>query len=206
MSIINKIIIFFVVFFVLILAVLFYIIMPTIHEIKKLNQYIYQEQKDLELKFQIGKKNKEIRKNFLKIKPSLSQLDNIYLKKDKKIELFTFLEKIAQKHNLELNIDLLPLGSSEKIVSLKLELEGEYFDFLKYLIDLEKFDLYININEILINDITSKTPIEDFSAPSFLNNNFQKEKIEKEKFGKIKATLFGKIYQKEKDFFNDNLF
>ena len=205
MSIINKILIISASFFVSILFVIFFIISPTIHEIKKLNQYIYQEQKDLEIKYQTGKKNKEVRQNFSKIKPYLVQFDNIYLVEDKKIEFFTSLEKIAQKHNLEFNIELLPLESSEKIVSLKLELEGEYFDFLKYLIDLEKSDYYININEILINDITSKTQTEDFSAPYF-NNNPQKEKIEKGGFGKIKATLFGKVYQKEKDFLKDNLF
>lgn len=205
MSTINKIIIIFIIFFVSILFILFYIITPAIFEIKKLNQYIYQEQKDLEIKFQTGKKIRELRQDFLKVKPYFSQFNNIYLTEDKKIEFFTILEKTAQKYNLKLDLNLLPAKSSE-IISLKFDIEGEYFDFLKYLIDLEKLDYYINFNEILIKDAALKTQIEDFVSFSFLDDYFQKEKIEKEKFGKIKAVLFGEIYQKEKNFFNDNLF
>ncbi|MBI4652958.1 hypothetical protein HY750_01770 [Candidatus Kuenenbacteria bacterium] len=205
MSTINKIIITSAIFLISILLILFYIILPTINEIKKLNKYIYQEQKDLEIKFQIGETIKKIRQNFLKIKPYFPQLNNIYLTEDKKIEFFTLLEKTAQKCNLKLDLNLLPLESSE-IIALQFDLEGEYFDFLKYLIDLEKLDYYININKILIKDVTLKTQTEDLISFSFLDTYFQKEKINKENFGKIKAVLFGEIYQKEKDFLKDSLF
>jgi hypothetical protein len=205
MSIINKIIIIFIVFFISISLILFYIIIPTVREIKKLNEYIYQEQKDLEVKFQKVRRIKKIRQNFLKIEPYFPQLNSIYLTEDKKIEFFTFLEKIAQKHNLKLDLNLLPIESSEVIV-LQFDLEGEYFDFLKYLIDLEKLDYYININKILIKDVVLKTQTEDLISFSFLDAYFQKEKNNKKNFGKIKAILFGEIYQKEKDFLKDNLF
>jgi preprotein translocase subunit YajC len=206
MSTINKIIIISIIFFISISLILFYIIIPTVREIKKLNEYIYQEQKDLEVKFQKMGKIKKIRQNFLKIKPYFPQLNNIYLTEDKKIEFFTILEKTAQKHNLKFDLNLLPIESS-KIIALQFDLEGEYFDFLKYLIDLEKLDYYININKILIKDVALKTQTEDLISFSFLDAYFQKEKNNKKNFGKIKAILFGEIYQKEKDFLlKDNLF
>ncbi|MFH1838493.1 MAG: hypothetical protein ABH808_03305 [Candidatus Kuenenbacteria bacterium] len=205
MSTINKIIITSIIFLGSISFILFYIIFPTINEIKKINQYLYQEQKDLEIKFQTGEKIRETRQDFLKVKPYFSQFNNIYLTEDKKIEFFTILEKTAQKHNLKLDLNLLPTESHE-IISLEFDLEGEYFDFLKYLIDLEKLDYYINFNKISIKDADLKMQIEDFASFSFLDAYFQKEKIEKENFGKIKAVLFGIIYQKEKDFLKNDLF
>jgi len=200
MLIIKKTIIFFVILLALICFVLFYIIIPTVNEIKKLNKYIYQEQKDLEVKFQTGKKIREIRQDYLKIKPYMVQFNNIYLTEDKKIEFFTTLEKIAQKYNLEININLLPLEFSE-IISFKFELSGEYFDFLKYLIDLEKLDYYVNIDEILIKDVAFKAQTESFSDFSF-----SKAYSKKEKFGKVKVILSGKVYQKEKNFLDGGLF
>ncbi|MEK7167255.1 MAG: hypothetical protein AAB732_02495 [Patescibacteria group bacterium] len=201
MSTINKIIITCALFLILVLSILFFIIFPTIRAIKELNQYIYQEQKNLEVKFQSGKKIKETRQNFLKIKPYLSQINNIFLIEDKKIEFFSILEKIAQKYNLKFNLNLIFLESPEKI-SLKFDLEGEYFNFLKYLIDLERLDYYININEISINEITSETQEKNFFL---LEKSAQKETIKGS--GKIKAILLGEIYQKKKeDLINDKLF
>ena len=120
---------------------------------------------------------------------------------DKKIEFFSILEKIAQKYNLKFNLNLIFLESPEKI-SLKFDLEGEYFNFLKYLIDLERLDYYININEISINEITSETQEKNFFL---LEKSAQKETIKGS--GKIKAILLGEIYQKKKeDLINDKLF
>ncbi len=186
----------FVSFFAFILLILFYIIIPTINEIKKINQYIYQERKDSEIKFQISKKNKEIRQNYFKIKPYFSRLNDIYLIEDKKIDFFVFMEKKAQERNLKINTNLFPLESANAL-AFKIELEGIYFDFLKFLIDLEGTDYYININEISINDALINVQTGDFFVPTYLK---------KEKFGSVKVILSGEIYQKEKNFLDNNLF
>lgn len=135
---------------------IYFIILPTIQDIKKISDAVYAERVDLEKKYMRGQLLKKTLEDFEKIKPEKEKLASIFINPGKELEFITALEKIAGRYNLKQNIQLPTI--SEKIgektyypLPLEVVINGDFIEILKYLKDLERLNYYFNIASINIS-------------------------------------------------------
>jgi Tfp pilus assembly protein PilO len=139
-------------FLVIIFIIFHFFIAPTLNDIKKLSNDIIFQKIDLENKLINEKKLISLNEKILKIEPQLEKLDQIYINKNRDLEFITTMEGMAEKNSMNQKIIFDPstgvVEQDYKKVLLNFELNGNYFNFLKYLNDLETLPYYINIFNI----------------------------------------------------------
>lgn len=95
------------------------------------------------------------------LQSQLAVFDKSVLQKGREIEFIQFLEELGFVHNMEQDINLNEIDpvSLEAVfphARLTLTLEGDFFDFLAYLTDLEKATYYVNVRSINLADEPSQ--------------------------------------------------
>ncbi|NUM25165.1 MAG: hypothetical protein HUU49_00905 [Candidatus Buchananbacteria bacterium] len=132
----------------------YFIILPTINDIKKISNDVYLERLDLEKKYLKGQLLKKTMEDFEKIKPEKNKLANIFIKEGKELEFITALESISSQYKLE---QTLKLGTKQDqgsgtyhAVPLEIVVKGTFVDTLKYLNELEKLNYYYSISSIAL--------------------------------------------------------
>lgn len=131
--------------------IIYFIIIPTVNEIKNISKAIYAERLDLEKKYQRGQLLRETISNFEKIKSEKEKFAKSFVAEGKELEFITTLEQISEKHNINQSLSL--KKSQEKngsknfyhTLPLEINLSGDFIDILKYLNDIEKINYYLNI-------------------------------------------------------------
>lgn len=140
-----------------------FIIYPSFKEIKEMSNEIYKQKEQLEKLYLAGQFLKPTQKQYEKIKPQTSELSKMFIIKNQELEIISALENIASKNNLKQKIDLEepkenpatgklennPIRKYQPL-TLNIQITGNYINFLKYLIDLETLDYYINIKDFRI--------------------------------------------------------
>lgn len=134
--------------------VVYFIILPTIQDIKKISDGVYNERMDLEKKYLRGQLLKKTIENFEKVKPEKDRLSSIFIKEGEELKFITKLEEIAAFHNLKQDLGLQAVkdgGSGFHSVPSGVSVQGEFINILKYLKDLQQLNYYFNIFSITIN-------------------------------------------------------
>jgi Tfp pilus assembly protein PilO len=91
----------------------------------------------------------------------LDSLENIYINASRKLEFITTLEGAAAKNGVEqkLNLDLkFNSDGTIKKVPIIIEISGSFASVMNYLIALETFSYYININSF---DLSFSAPAKE---------------------------------------------
>ena len=136
--------------FLVLLALIIFIIYPAIQEIININQEIKQERSALERKIALGLNIKKITRDFEEIKKSIDQLDKIFIVKNHELEFITELENLATARavTLEINQDFngQEMGDNTKQAALELKITGNYVNLINFLQALENRPYYYNID------------------------------------------------------------
>jgi len=148
----NKIIASLIGLALVILSLLYFIVIPTTREIKIMGNDIEAQRVDLEKKYIKGQSLKQLTENLKKIEPKLELLDKVFVIKNHELEFITTLENQANKNQISQKINLSPPQATEnpglEKISLQLYAKGEFIKQLKYLMDLESLNYYINIKSL----------------------------------------------------------
>ena len=152
MPIKQKIIIAVIIVLILSGIISYFIVLPTINDIKKISNDVYLERLDLEKKYLKGQLLKKTMEDFEKIQPEKEKLISIFIKEGEELKFITALEKLSSEYELEQE---LKLGSKQDLGSsiyyalpLEIIIKGKLIDTLKYLRDLERLNYYYNINAV----------------------------------------------------------
>lgn len=151
----RKIIIYLIIFLIATCSIIYFIILPTVNEIKRISNDIYLERVDLEKKYQRGQLLRVTIKNFETIKPKKSKLESVFINEGEELKFITSLEKIANDNNLnqEIKVQEKKIERQENNyypLSLAISIRGEFINIMKYLQSLEKLNYYFNISAINI--------------------------------------------------------
>ncbi|MFH1583011.1 MAG: hypothetical protein ABIB72_01685 [Candidatus Falkowbacteria bacterium] len=145
----NKITASLVGFLVIILSLIYFIVIPTIKDIKTMGQTIEAQREDLEKKYIKGQSLRQLTENLSKIEPNLELLDQIFINKNRELEFITSLENEANKNQVSQKINLNAPEKAEnqnfQKTSLQLVTNGGFIKQLKYLMSLENLRYYINV-------------------------------------------------------------
>ncbi len=151
----NKITASMIIFLALILSLIYFIVIPTIAEIKSMGTAIEAQREDLEKKYLKGQSLKQLTENLSKIEPKLELLDQIFINKNRELEFITSLENEANKNQITQKINLNAPEKTEnqnfQKTNLQLFTKGGFINQLHYLINLEKLSYYINIKLLEIS-------------------------------------------------------
>ena len=138
--------------------IIYFIILPTIKDIKKISDDVYTERVDLEKKYLRGQLLRKTIEDFEKIKPEKDKLTSVFIIEGEELNFITDLEKIASSYDLEQNLDLQPnkneINGFYYSLPLEIKIQGGFIEILKYLHDLDKLNYYINLSSITINTDT----------------------------------------------------
>jgi Tfp pilus assembly protein PilO len=133
-------------------CLIYFIVIPTMRDIKVMGQDIENQRIDLETKYIKGYTLKQLTENLKEIQPKLSQLDQVFINKNRELEFITTLENRADQAsvNQKINLSSPQTAANQKFQknSLQLSTQGEFNQQLKYLMDLEALSYYINVNLI----------------------------------------------------------
>jgi len=140
--------------FICLLLVSVFIVYPSIKEIKKISNQINEQKEKLEKFYMEGCFLKPTKNQYEKIEPQIAELSKIFIHENQELDLITNLENIASKNNLKQKIELKELKEDTKTqakyetLPLTIKIIGNYLNCIKYLIELEALNFYINIDEI----------------------------------------------------------
>lgn len=155
----NKIIINLIGFMGVFFCLVYFIVVPTIIDIKSMGSEIDAQRIDLEKKYIKGQSLKQLNENLKKIEPKLNLIDQIFINKNRELEFITSLENEAAKNQITQKINLSSGQATEnqefKKSSLQLLTSGGFSSQLSYLTDLESLSYYINIKLLELTPASS---------------------------------------------------
>lgn len=149
----------------------FFIILPSCRDIKKVSSEIRDEREYLEKLYLRGQHLKEVKKNFKDIEPHINDLEKIFIAPGEEVGFITSLENLAADKGIEQKLELenLPTAKSKgeerimpyETLPLTITLQGTFPQLITYLIGLELLDYYVTINSLTIINASVKaaTPI-----------------------------------------------
>ena len=187
----NKIIVNLVTFFLISSIIICLIIIPTINNIKELRVNIVTQKIDLEKKIAKEKNMNILSEKLNKIEPQLEKFDKIFINQNRELEFITTLEEVANNNHVRQKISLDPLlGQSEQIykkIPLGLNIQGKFYNLVKYLTNLETLNYYINIKSL---EITTAPSAGSALLPAKYDN------IKEEQRGNINLVILADTYWK----------
>lgn len=141
------------VFGLLLAALVFTVIIPSIAEIRQIRQQVYEERVRLEKLFVRGQLQKKVRENYNRIKETAGWLDNILLKENQELQYITALESAADKIGLELKIVVDEQsrlsGQPLSVLGFTFNLSGSWPKIVSFLAALENMPYYTNVLEVV---------------------------------------------------------
>lgn len=157
----NKIIISILIFIIALAALIWFIVLPTVGDIKKMGDDIEAQRVDLEKKYIKGQSLKKLSENLKIIEPQLNKLDQIFINSNRELEFITKLEEIANANAVTQKINLGAAskdtgGSDYQIMPLQLFTQGTFGGQINYLKKLESLNYYINIKSIELSAATAQ--------------------------------------------------
>lgn len=151
----DKLLITLIIIPIFLIALSLLIICPLIQDIRILSDQIHRERVELERLYQEGQLLRKVRSDWEKIKPELTSLEGVLLKKDGELEFITTLENLGDQNEIKETIHLDPqdqiVRDKVRLLPLRLKLTGEFSKIFQYLNSLEKLDYYINISSLSFN-------------------------------------------------------
>lgn len=132
-------------------AILVFIDIPAVKNIKKMKDEIEFQRVDLEKKYVKSQRLKKMVLSVGKIETEIARLNNIFVNENRQLEFITRLESTAQKNSLvqEINLSKADTGTNGyKNSNLYIKASGNFDNLVNYLADLEAFEYYVNISDM----------------------------------------------------------
>ncbi|TSC96079.1 MAG: Uncharacterized protein Athens101410_232 [Parcubacteria group bacterium Athens1014_10] len=157
-------------------SILVFVTYPAIREIKSLSQEIYNYRLHLEKLYLKGQILKNIVEELKKVEPYIEKISKVLIGKNEELGFIVSLEKLADDNQLIQNLKIDPAqkidSNNYKIMPVQIALQGDFTNLIKYLIELNKLDYYINIKNLSIQKIGKTSQINIFlEANTYGENN-----------------------------------
>ena len=178
---------------VIIGAVIYFIIIPSIEDIKNIQNAVYLERLDLEERYQKGQSLRKSQEDFRNNKEKVRLLTSVFIQKGNELEFLNQLEKIAEDNKLVLEKKLSDPGEATyinhgfKSLPLELNIGGDFSDMVNFLRQLETIDIYIDLGQLslskigkLKNSSLASDTLDQYNVSAKFNGLtfWQEEKIE----------------------------
>lgn len=138
--------------------ILFFIIIPTIRNIKQIADDTYDLRVFLEKQNERALAAKVTQKRAAKVKEAVANYPKYIFKKGDELKLITGFETIAVKNGVSQLINSTNLDKiSDNKATISLSITGKYDKVLKYLVDIEMMDNYVIIESMQLSPLYGRT-------------------------------------------------
>lgn len=163
-------------FCLFIFVVVYFVIIPSVRDIKNIRDEIELQKTDLERKYIRGQSLRKMTEKLNRAEEKIHVLDKVFIGQDYGLEFVTTLEEVASKNNITQKINLLSPTEADngfyKMIPLQLYSQGESSRQMNYLVGLETLDYYINIKSLELSSGSRLAPAGDSEAPASQVNLF----------------------------------
>lgn len=153
----QKMILFPISWILFVFLIINFIALPAIKDIKNLKTEIIDQKVDLEKKIVKERNMNKVSAKIEEIEPQIEKFEKIFVNQNRELEFITVIEDIAEKNGLSQKINLLTASAKQshayKTIPLNIDVGGNFTNFVKYLIDLESLNYYINVKNIQIDSL-----------------------------------------------------
>ena len=140
------------IFVLFIFSIIYFIVVPSVKEIKAIKKDIEEQRIDLERKYLKGQNLKKLSEKLKKVEDQIEILDNIFVDKSQDLEFVTTIEETAGRNSVLQKINLLPFQADEegafRVVPIQLFTQGSFINQLNYLIGIETLSYYLNVKTL----------------------------------------------------------
>jgi Tfp pilus assembly protein PilO len=155
----SKIIISFLGFFLIILSIIFFVVVPSVRDIVNIKNNIEEQRLELERKYVKGQSLRNLSKKIETVEKRMDEVNNIFVDIDKGLEFITALENLAESkkiiQKINITLDNESGGDEFEKIPIQLYTQGIFKNQMEYLLGIELMDYYININSIEISPYSS---------------------------------------------------
>lgn len=164
-------------------TLIYFAIMPSVAEIKNLENQIINEKINNEKKYQTENNIIVLNKKINELEVGIRSLDEVFINKNREIEFITVLENIANKNNVIQKITLTSptenqqaktakkskatdkeSSSSDSSSPLMITLTGNYKNIVNYLVEINSLSYYVNIEGLNFSrELSANSPLNDNS-------------------------------------------
>lgn len=155
----------------IIILLIFYFLINNylLAKIEELNKDIYDSQ--VTYKIYEDQKNNitKIKSDYKKVKDDSLKLSKVFITPDRALDFISALENIASENRITQQINLQEINKNTKDIqkiSIQLNLDGDYFDIIRYINRLEALEYYINISNLNFSKVENITRL-NLKADSF---------------------------------------
>jgi len=156
-------------------SIVYFIIVPSVKDIRNIGSEIEEQRIDLEKKYLRGQNLKKLAEKLAKVEGKIKALDQVFINQNRGLEFITTLERVAAENNVSQKINLLTVPSENedffKKTPLQLFTQGSFLKQLSYLMGLENLNYYVNINSFEISAGPPQIPISGSETVSYNNVN-----------------------------------
>jgi len=160
-------------FFIFIFAVIYFVIFPSIRDIKNIKNEIESQRLELERKYVKGQSLRKMTEKLKRAEEKVYVLDQVFIGPDAGLEFITALEGAAGKNGVNQKINLLsqtPVDNGfYKIVPLQLSSQGEISRQMSYLVSLETLNYYVNIKSLELSSGSRFAPTGEAESAANVN-------------------------------------
>lgn len=153
---------------IIFIILLVFVIVPLHNQINSYNDEIYDQRVQLTIQKQQRENIEKTQLDYNKIKNEVDKISKVFIQKDNTLDLISDLETIAAQKNIEQKIAI--TSNSETAPSNTLDLEisltGPFTAIVQYLVELERFDYYVVIDNLNFISQESGTSLQ-FSAHTY---------------------------------------
>lgn len=137
---------------------IFGILTPTLIRIRKTAQESLKLRLFLEQKYQESLNSRITRKKLSEIKAAAANFESFLFKSGDELRLITFLESSAAKYGVTPSITSSNLDkvSNNHLVTISMNLKGDYNNILKYVSEIESSNYFIHIRQLHLTPAFTK--------------------------------------------------
>jgi len=151
----NRFLVSTITFLILLLAIVVLIVVPSLQEIRVINEQVLEERLRLEKLYVRGQLQKKVRDNYNNIKEDVGFLDEVFLKENQELQYITTLEHFASEQNIDLNITIgEPRRKPQQrfsVLPFTFQITGSWPKIAQWVSDIEQLPYYTNIKEITVS-------------------------------------------------------
>lgn len=168
----KKIIISLLIFLIIVGSLIYFVVLPTVNDIKGMGKQIEDQLVDLEKRYIKGQSLKQLNENLKQIEPQMDKLDSIFVSSNRDLEFITTLEEKADINGVteKINFDQIQTVENQpyKKMPLRLFTQGEFKNQMNFLASLEALSYYINIKSIELSSAPNGTTTGGNSINMFI--------------------------------------
>lgn len=160
-------------FFIFIFIVIYFVIFPSVRDIRNIKNEIESQRQELERRYVKGQSLRKMTEKLERAAEKIYVLDQVFIGQDAGLEFVTALEGVAEKNGINQKINLLSQAPVDngfyKMVPLQLSSQGEAARQMNYLVSLETLNYYINIKSLELSSGSTAVPAGNPGSGSYVN-------------------------------------